>query len=462
MKKLNTIFGIAAVLLLAGALFLSCTLDSGDYGTLIVKLPGSGSARAVSDAYKSKLYYRVTCDGPGTVTRDFSAGQKAAISLAAGDWTVSVTVHISGSPKTIGESDKMPVTIEAGKTTPLEMFIGIETHHNDIISFTISNSNFRVTGKPDTSNNITLYVPYGSISYDYNNPTMVSYSAVHEGVELVCSGETLGKLPVYVNCTFNIIVTAEDGTTKSCRAMVEEQEEVIPGYGTWPTATEWASFGLPNYSQPPATTLVMAYNIPGFMLMVSLQGSGITLNYINNLILSIETAVGATGSQTGDGFYNEYNLAYYSGGAYYTLNMSFPSIFSSENYLSIMVYSFVTGTEWPANWEEYNLTGGLTLPSPATVAYTAEFSGGEAGAGYDSHLVVVLENADTSVYTDLKGQLHTKLSVDTGAASITDLQENTDTMFVNFFRAVSGFPEINATLLLDVDSGELTIMLTRY
>ena len=140
MKTLNITIKIITVFLLAGALFLSCELAEPDTnGTLIIALPGSGSARAAggygggadngeaeepdSDflEYITGLYFSVECrnETDEIIKREFKYGTKASISLSPGAWYV--TVYVLDKEKeepVVGEgATEEPVIIEAGKTT---------------------------------------------------------------------------------------------------------------------------------------------------------------------------------------------------------------------------------------------------------------------------------------------------------------------------------------------------------
>ena len=451
MKKLNTIFGIAAVLLLAGALFLSCTLDSGDYGILVVRLPGSGSARAmdIPDAYKSKLYYRVTCEGPGTVTKDFSAGQKAAISLAAGDWTVSVSVYITGSPKTsIGWSEMTPVTIEAGKTTPLEMAIGIETNHRDIISFTISNSDFHITGQPDSNFFITFTVPFNSISIDSGEPTLVAYSAVHEGFELRCQGDTAfsGFVPIYVDCSFSVTVEAVDGSSSTYIVIIEEEELQLPSYADWPGSAVWESYGLPSISQPSGTSVLSFADTPGFALGAALYGKGLTQDYFDDLVNSIDEKFGFAGELTGTAGDQEYNLSYFYEEVYHTLTI----VFSLRNSLTIAVYSWSVEDDWPIDRLSYYGLEGLTQPSGTTLTHSSETM-----IGMSNSITVELEDADEDAFIALKTQIISRL--DEPVVS----QDEYKLTFQKSFIFDSVFTTITLSLSLDKSSGTIVIKALR-
>jgi len=188
MKTTSSIIKTIALFLFAGAVFFSCSLfDSGDYGTLLINLPGSGSSRAtgdtISDDFTATLSYVVDCKGQGSVTREFRSGGVISIPLYAGDWVVTVTVlNIAGEE--IGKSTSS-VTIEVGKTATVPLSISIDTSRNEIKRFVITSPINRVG--VINGNDITISVPSGT------DISGMGFSVLHTGRSITHSpiGDTL-------------------------------------------------------------------------------------------------------------------------------------------------------------------------------------------------------------------------------------------------------------------------------
>jgi len=224
-RNLNTSVKIIAVFFLAGIVFFSCSFNNPEFGTLVVKLPGSGAVKGVydtvSDEFLSKLRYEIVCTGSRTVTESFRYGQNASVSLSPGEWNISVTVHIVGSPKVIGEGENFTVTIEAGKITAKDdLLIGIDTWHCDITSFSVNISGSVVEIKDLQGGNagvIIISVPFGWTPG--NQP--VTFNATHEGVSMYPPPGPLSPFNIGpVDVLFE--VTAESGDIKPYNLTVEE------------------------------------------------------------------------------------------------------------------------------------------------------------------------------------------------------------------------------------------------
>jgi len=123
MKKLNSIVKTIAALSIMGALFFSCSMyDPDKDGTLVIKLPGPDSARAVSSDARQ---YRIACgNGTEEAIRVASSGS-VSMSLSSGQWAVILTV-LDNDGQNIGSSDPETVVIEGGKTKSLSIEINLD------------------------------------------------------------------------------------------------------------------------------------------------------------------------------------------------------------------------------------------------------------------------------------------------------------------------------------------------
>jgi hypothetical protein len=244
MKTMKGTLKNAAAFLVAGLLFFSCAFNgTEDYGTLVVMLPGGGSdARAaVSEGFTATLSYQLECGGPGgDITAYFNSGDRAAVSLIPGNWTVTVSV-LNAAGETIG-SGSAAAAVTAGETTSIEIPVvisAIGTSRNDITSFAITSpvSAEGVIG----STTITVYVP------DETATTSMNFTLIHTGVSINHSP----GIPLNFSSPQTFTVTAEDATTKSYTVTVIS----LAAAETWPSATTWETYGLAGLPQPSGTTV---------------------------------------------------------------------------------------------------------------------------------------------------------------------------------------------------------------
>jgi hypothetical protein len=240
MKRLNDVIKATAAFLVAGALFFSCALGgTGDYGTLLVILPGGGAdtaARAaVSEAFTARLSFQLDCSGPeGNRTGRFNSGGRAAVSLSPGNWTVTVSA-INAAGETIGSGSGAAV-ITAGETTSIQIPVTIDTSRKDITSFTIT-SPVSAEGKVSLDGTaIKVYVPAGTIS------ASMGFTLIHTGRSVHPAPGT----PLDFSLPQTFTVMAEDSSTKTYTVKVVDI--------AWPAS--WATYGLTGLTQPAGTTIV--------------------------------------------------------------------------------------------------------------------------------------------------------------------------------------------------------------
>ncbi|MDR1098849.1 MAG: DUF5018 domain-containing protein [Treponema sp.] len=260
MKRLKGVIKTAAVFLMAGSLFFSCALDgTEDHGTLLVILPGPDTAaRAViSETFTASLGFQLDCDGPGgNITGRFNSGERAAVSLSPGNWTVTVGV-INAAGETIGDGSAEAV-ITAGKTTSVQIPVAIDTSRKDITSFAIT-SPVSAEGKfsPDGTA-ITVYVPAGT--------TSMGFTLTHTGRSVNPASET----PLNFDSPQTFTVTAEDSSTRTYTVTVIAL--------AWPAAG-WAAYGLAGLTQPAGTTIVGMEEDNTLTVQYDLS---VTLDHIDN------------------------------------------------------------------------------------------------------------------------------------------------------------------------------------
>jgi hypothetical protein len=263
MKKAYLIIGFV---LIAGLLFFSCSMvDPHETGTLIIRLPGNSSARAagdtISDSFMKTLTYEIECRGVGTVKKNFKFGDSVSIPLAAGDWTVTVTVrNAAGQNINFGEKTNIPVTIKGGETTYVnDVTIRIDTSRCDITEFKITNPLMpAATVYTIGGNTITITVPY-----NYSISGSVTFTATHTGVSIDPAPGTVSWSSLDNN---GITVTAENGTKKTYFLTVTEEELPPGGNGTFTLCENWndvpwGTLGLSGISAP-GTVIDMLVGIP--------------------------------------------------------------------------------------------------------------------------------------------------------------------------------------------------------
>jgi hypothetical protein len=369
----------------------SCTIPVDTaFGTLVINLPESPHAvgsRAVFDDFIATLRYRIICTGPGKPVTTETAGGSSAISLAPGDWEVSVTV-LNRNGDTVG-SESTAVTIVSNETSSAEISITVDTSGKRITAFAITGPVQASGNINETNHTITVNVPYGT-----NVVNMIT-AIIHTGAAI---SPASGTADFSIPRTYSVI--AGNGTSQDYIVTVNVASEPEPGDdpgsnpdnpANWPAASTWTSFGLAGLQQPSGTTVTMSVVVDKTM-MVTLGSANQTA--FNTLTGQIERITGKTGSTTGAMGYSIYELAY-SG---FTLNLM---LNSSTNEITLAIETDAGGGSmtWPSNsvWASYGLAG-LQQPSGTTVSSVAEIY---------STFMVILNNASEAAYNNLRNQIQT-------------------------------------------------------
>ena len=407
MKTFKSTVILTAAFLLLGMLFFSCAFENADnYGTLLIKLPGSESSRAtVSSAFINTLSYEIECTSPGkkTETKKVSANTSAPIpmQLAEGTWVVSVKV-INAADNFIGGEERT-VSIEKNVTTELKMTIPIDATRCNITKFAMTYP-VNAAGVINTNNNtITVKIPHGSLTA---GASTASFSATHEGVSI---SPSLTNMNINAGSSFRLTVTAENGGTKSYNVYIEEQEEEEPIVaGTWPVSAIWARYGLTGITQPAGTTVTFA-GIYNSNLSVVLFNAGMAS--FEHLVSCVESN-DISGEMEDSGEYR-YEASYPAGAPVYDLFIEI-SPEDGNLYFSIL-YSSSPPPEWPSSsvWETYlgfNINAPTTSPGSFLIEIVTE-----SLSPYLT-LSVDLSGASAGHYDELLGQLAALDVVD----SITD------------------------------------------
>jgi len=128
MKTLNSIVKAIAALAIIGALFVTCSINNADeYGTLVIKLPGSNSARTVSDYTKLNYHIKCSSDTEEDVTSDAVSGDSISIRLSPGHWDITLTVLDDEREKEIGRGTAT-ADIESGETKTVSIHIEVDEY----------------------------------------------------------------------------------------------------------------------------------------------------------------------------------------------------------------------------------------------------------------------------------------------------------------------------------------------
>jgi len=122
MKKVIFLFFITAFI-------FSCSLgEFSNNGTLVVKLPGSSSGRStISSETADVITFGIDCARGGKIEKsekDLREGQTVSISLAEGNWTITITAYNTG--ESIG-STVSKATILAGRMTSVPITLKLNT-----------------------------------------------------------------------------------------------------------------------------------------------------------------------------------------------------------------------------------------------------------------------------------------------------------------------------------------------
>ena len=455
MKKLLITVTIIAALFLGVSMFFSCALDTGEYGTLLVQLPGSGSRGIVPDDYMAKLYYRVVCVGAYTITRDFSAGGTAAIALPGGDWAVSVTVHINGSPKTIGRSDTKLIAVEVGKTSTAKLDIVIEDNHCDITSFSINGfPGHKIEIVDDETLGvggpaIFIRVPHGTIP---GNAVTIPVSVTHEGRYYETSNYPDSTITVGSYPDPSITVTALNQDYEKVYDIFLEE---LP-YGDWPFSAVWASYGLGGLSQPAGTTVFEPYEVNNGELYVMLVNA--SMNSVNSLKSAIKARPGISvinETEFGTEGYN-YDLDYKYSGKNYSLGLIFlqngiPG-FGGTLHINVSLTEQPDSPIWPAIiWPTFGI---MNFPQPAgSNLVSVSFSSEECTVEMEED-IETLRSLD-NFFDDITNVLNVNFNV--------SFNDSGDGYRITNFIGKGGTASFNvyAYLTLARDAGTVTITLSR-
>ena len=236
MKTIGITMKTIAALLFLGAMVFSCNLYD-VYGTLLIRLPGSGSGRAaVSGAFAGTLKYRIDCTGADTVSKEFSSGATASIHLLPGEWAITITV-LNAAGEEIGTSEEYPVSITAGKTVIEQIPVMIDTSRNDIKSFAFTGSaGAKGQFEMFSPNQINVSLPF---DMDFFN---IGYSVLHTGAKVSLSPND-EKLNFLANNSYSFSVEAENGDVQTYTVMLEPPLPSV--YSThWPDDYIWDAYGL--------------------------------------------------------------------------------------------------------------------------------------------------------------------------------------------------------------------------
>jgi hypothetical protein len=323
MKTPNPAAMAAVSLIIAGALFFSCARGIDSCGTLVIRLPGSDSASraAVSPGFTATLTYHIRCSGPGSVIREAKSGSDVSLLLNEGDWTVTITV-LNAAGLSIG-SGTAAVIIENGKTTLVQIPVGIDTSGNSITSFAITSppAEGKINAAEDT---IEVYVPFGT------NVTGMDFSVIHTGAAITPSPGA----PQNFASPRIFTVTAENSITRNytVRVNISEQPGIpneplpaVPG-GVWPEDAIWRLYGLAGIRQPAATRIISVENTQGELIV---RLSNADRESLDNIAKQVESRFSKTGTfPSGDYLYV---LQYTYSSKIYTLTLAHNSTTSALN-----------------------------------------------------------------------------------------------------------------------------------
>ena len=247
MKTFNLTVKTITVFLFFGMLFFSCNTNSrDDYGTLVIKLPGSGSSRAISDEFISTLSYNINCVRADDETEKVNeeglkanpSGMTVPIPLSPGDWNVTVTV-LNAAGEKIGQ-DGDTFTIKAGEITPAPISVNIDTSKNDIKSFILKssvNTEYKGDIYEDDLNIIIVSLP------PKTNIKSMKPEVVHTGRSINYPNGSI--LNFEDNPIYTFTVTAENENVEKKSYTVE----VV----SWPDDELWEEYSLSGLTQPDGT-----------------------------------------------------------------------------------------------------------------------------------------------------------------------------------------------------------------
>jgi hypothetical protein len=419
-------------------LFFSCSLPgNGDYGTLVIALPGPAARAAVSDAFTAALSYRIDCDGPGgRITRQSGGGASLSIPLNAGDWTVTVTI-LNAAGQTIGSGTATAV-IEGGKTTALHLPVTIDAKGNDIVRFALTSPVSAEGVIVPNAAMIDVSVPSGT------DLSALHFTATHTGASISPAPGT----PLDFSSPQTFTVRAENGQEKMYTVTVNLSPPSVPSGGTavWPPAATWLSYGLfSGLTRPPGTTVNTAFVSSG-ALLVYLENAGTAA--FDNLVNQCAVLGGTPTTSSGSG-YSVYELAYTYSGADFTLTLTYGS--------GTLLVSIEPGdpsgfTVWPDNsrWTVFNLSG-LTQPAGTTVEDVAE-------TGSPSALLsVTLNTINHTAYEDLLSQITARLGTPYTSTGSSTTQTREDV-----FMTAMGASTLIVTLEMDTPYDEIIISAIKY
>ena len=427
MKAMNSTLKTVAAIFILGLLFFSCGFSTAEnYGTLVISLPGgaspSMSRNTVPADFQSTFSYRIECTGPGKLSREIRGGASVSMPLPVGDWSVTLNV-LNASGRIIGKNElPVPVTIENGKTAAIEIPVTIEADHCDITSFAVILNSKRYSGAIDQDKNtITARLPYGILT----GSATVSFSLTYEGVSIYYASinypsslvtEKGGAVtftcpePIAIGGSVSLDTTALDVTaTKTYAVMIEE----LPpsGSGIWPGLEVWQRYGFPSGIARPKNVTVDSAGISYGSLSILLGNAGAAA--FDSLVASIRNIMGDGGTldKSIPGYYSYFFNNYYTDdqSVNYSISVFFED-FSGYKYFSFNIMSddATTFIKWPdpAKWAAYGADSfNLNIPtglSDSDVGEVNEIISPVSG------ISVTLDNAYSTHYQDLVGQMTTK------------------------------------------------------
>jgi len=465
-RKIKSLITLGIVFCMLGVLFFSCPLASqDDYGTLVISIPGSSYSRAaVSPAFVSTLSYLINCSGPGNVSRTVKAGASAAIPLLGGYWNISVTV-LNAAGEGIG-SEEATVYVEKGKTVSLQLPIAIETNHNKITKFEITNPVF-------TIGEINHYIVSFGLDFgiiDISIPfgteiTDMGFSMIHTGKEVKnhVYPEFI-KFQGHFNTSHYLEVIAENGDpywyTLEAKLELPEIKNSV-----WPKSTGedkiWEDFGFYKDLNNPGTSVVhteVKNPETGNRSMAILFGNNAPLFpfSIPAFIQNIRNLVPEVISETVEDTYVriKYRASY---GMEYELVLAQYG-YSGLYYMTIISNAIIPETSWPINsvWRYYGLLG-LDQPKDTEVVSVKDIRTTEK-----TDIAVFLIGGDSASYEYLRNQLKKMM----GEPSTSFQHTETETVVYSDEFIALGSLDIKVNLSMvkhenDINKGMIGIQISR-
>lgn len=226
MKNLISIAKIMTFMVLAALIFLSCSPEALDeFGTLIINLPGSGSAARATwntdytksqfpyfEEFVNTLSFKIECNAPGISSRDARFGESISIALPVGTWNVTVTAR-NAANQNVGTSVNS-IKIEAGKTNPLNIEIEVETDRFELTDITmkIGSVSYKPTISAASPKKVTL-----KLVNEISGDTQVEFTGIHTGA-VISPAYGTRRLSDFNN---GISINAADGSSNHYEFAIE-------------------------------------------------------------------------------------------------------------------------------------------------------------------------------------------------------------------------------------------------